>query len=205
MKINHSAKEAEISMDQRDPSEVKVKIQVKHFLLSIFFVFLFIFGMVIYYSTSNISAQKVFSCVLIFCSTGLFTYNICETILWSYRSRKFEGFFGQKPPDVPGGGDNWKIMKILQPIVDYVLSSTAKDLQDAYNDENMWLDKNPSNLFGLHERANTVAEKSAKVNTEKKFFWDRRDLAYEYGFEVYNSYQDYISTPISKKNKKAIK
>lgn len=118
-------------------------------------------------------------------------YNVFKAIQWTSRAWRFKKAFKVNPPDFPDG--DWKQMLAIQPIVDEHLKTEAVYLQAAYDAENVIFQKKPENLEQAMERAKEIAIKSTSVKIFKKYFWQLHNLAWEWGFEVWNSHTDYIS------------
>lgn len=187
-------------MDQRGPMEVRMRIQDRYFCFSVA-SFLAIFTMLYMFFATPLSNMPGtitwgFFSALAIC---VFVYNVYKTILWHSRARRFKYHFGTNPPADPHM--DWKDRLAIQPIVDKILESRAGHFADSIAYENVALEKMPTNTIAEAEyRAKEIFARAEVVERRKKNFWMLHNLAFEWGFEVYDSHLDYTS-PLSRAGK----
>lgn len=167
-----------------------MKIQDRYFLFASSALSVVSVGLLLLFKAIT-EADTLASWIVIMTGCIPLCYNVYKNILWNSRARRFKHHFGIKPPDVPDG--DWKQMSAIQPIVDECLNAQAYVLQRVFEDENIILRNRPENLEQALERAKKIATKATLVEIEKKIFWAERNLAFEWGFEVWDSHGDYVS------------
>lgn len=171
--------------------EVHVRIQAKYLFFSFVTLMMSLLG-IFMFSVTLYTSGKMFWGFWIIIMGIEFYYNTHQTIKWHSRARRFKVVFGVDPPNNPENMD-WKFKKAIQPIVDECLKLGASTLHYAINHENKMLEKVPENLQQAVQRANDIESFSVAVKFEKKIFWSRRNLAWEWGFGVYSDYKSYIT------------
>ena len=178
-----------------------MRIQVRYFWFTVLSVVIPTLVWTLFvFSNSNTTRSQEFVLGFMFGSmgAGFLVYNASQTILWSIRARQFWNTFGVEPPIDPkytrNGGRDWKIWSAIQPIVDIVLEIRAKMLDFAYEAENKIKDESPVGISEAMKRHDTLLKGSAAVDAARKNFQDPRELAFEWGLEVYDSYRSYVSS-----------
>lgn len=127
----------------------------------------------------------------------VYVSSLCKFVLWTSRARRFKIAFSVNPPNNPSqahrNGKEWKKWSATQPIVDAILKHYALELDLAYKSENSIKDVVPESLQVAQLRHNRMLEIAPTVQSAYDDFWDKRNLAWEWGFEVWDSQKDYVS------------
>ena len=176
-----------------------MKIQVRYFWFAVLSVVIPMVAWVFLAHDNASRSDKIVIGVIFGAMLAGFTaYNAFHAIRWGVRARQFWNTFGVEPPIDPAhthrNGRDWKIWSAIQPIVDLVLEPRAKMLDFAYEAENKIKDESPVGISEAMKRHDTLLKGSAAVDAARKNFQDPRELAFEWGLEVYDSYRSYVSS-----------
>ncbi len=185
-----------------------MKIQNKYWLFSFLSAAIPVVAWWLLNLSKPIAQSLSFSGVFFFfggLGLGFLVCNAYYAVLWTIRARRFWNTFVVNAPidsvHTWSAGRDWKIWSAIQPIVDKVLEIRAKTLETAYVAENKIKDESPADMTGMLRRHDALLKGMAGIAASYDYFWHARNLAYEWGFEVWSSYQDYID-PLERAGKK---